>query len=1062
MINIYYNVFGNETMKPIFSSLRYRILAFTAALMSVAVFILIFSTYFKLRSDIISKNEEAFAMFGKVFETEQETMIRQYSLGLDTLTDNQTLVEKFARRDREGLAKLVDNIYDTRLKHLYDIEQFQFHIPPAVSFYRVHSKQNYGDNLQSFRKTVVKANEQKTMVAGIEAGRGGLGLRVVKPVWYNFESVGTVEFGGSIDNMLRNAKSGTGIDYSVALDKKMASKAKFFQESSPWLHYKNLLVYDFSSERAKKIVAANLMEKKGIFRFSDKFYMTSKIPLYDYSSNRIGWLFLVNDTTREVTQMYSAVMKQAASIAAYGLFALALVSGFMIKVLFRPIENIAKHVTDNEITLEKEPKLLSFNENTEITVLAEAYNNLSMNLYSNLWEQNRQIHAIEDINKNLENTINNRTKQLEEANQRLESALDNYRYINEVKTEFLTDMSHEIRTPMNAILGLSYLALQTGLNPKQYEYISKIHSSATLLMEIINDILDYSKIEAGKLELENISFNLPDLVKSIKDILEVQAEKKKISLYLEIGGNVPMYVKGDPTRLTQVLSNIGSNAVKFTDKGSVTITIDCTESNMSYSTLKFSIKDTGIGIPADKINRIFSSYEQISSKTSRKYGGSGLGLSICKKILDKMGSTVFVESEPGKGSTFSFTLKMKNTDVTRAEDMKERSGILKRRRILVSENMSGEQGSISSIFRELLADVVSADSSIELMKIIGNNLKNDGTLGFDLIVLENRLHEPSPLEVFEKLNADVSLLPPVIYISSEQPEKDTGLKITTLAKPASPTLLFHTAVTAITGQASKDELPELLSAGTTGHRIHVLVADDNSLNREVASEFMQLLGVSVSFAENGREAVKAAEEETFDAILLDIMMPELDGYSTARMIREGKLNADTPIYAMTASVIDEDKLKMKTALMTGAISKPLKINEISKAITEAVRIRSEIPVGTHMFDPSGHIDFTAGLSGFGGNEALFIKALQEFLKAAETIRKETAAQSDNTALTDIFRSLGSYAENLAMPKLAQTAKNAESATESDDGKKTGEAVALLLEELNKVGNIVAQNLKIKA
>lgn len=583
-------------MNSLFSSLRYRILAFTALLMSVAVFILIFSTYSKLRSDIISKNEEAFNMFGKIFETEQETMIRQFSLGLDTLTDNQTLVERFARRDREGLAKLVDNIYDTRLKHLYEIDQFQFHIPPAISFYRVHSKENYGDNLEAFRKTVVKANQQKTMVAGIEMGRSGLGLRVVKPVWYNFDSVGTVEFGGSIENILRTTKTCTDIEYATAVYKKTAEQVKFFQDSSSWLRHNDLLVYDFSSDETRKIVESGLMEKEDITRFDGKFYMTHKMPLYNYSAEQIGWLFLVKDTSKEVTQMYSALTKQAAAIIAYGLFALALVSGFMIKVIFRPIENIADHVTSNEITIENEPKLLSFNENTEITVLAEAFNKLSMKLYSNLWEQSRQIHAIEDINKNLENTINNRTKQLEDANQRLESALDNYRYINDAKTEFLTDMSHEIRTPMNAIIGLSYLALQTGLNSKQYEYVSKIHSSATLLMEIINDILDYSKIEAGKLELENISFNIIDLLKSIKDILEVQAEKKKIILKLDISKDVPAYVKGDPTRIMQVLSNIGSNAVKFTDKGSVVISVDCTESNMAYSTIRFTVKDTGIGI----------------------------------------------------------------------------------------------------------------------------------------------------------------------------------------------------------------------------------------------------------------------------------------------------------------------------------------------------------------------------------------------------------------------------------------------------------------------------------
>jgi len=1045
-------------MKLLFGSLRYRILAFTALLMSVAVFILIFSTYSKLKKDIITKNQEAFTIFGRIFESQQETMIKEYSLGLDSLLDNRTLVQTFAARDRDGLAKLVDNLYDTRLKHLYGVDQFHFHIPPAVSFYRVHSKENYGDNLEKLRKTVVKAMTLKSMVAGIEAGRGGLGLRVVKPVWYNFDMVGTVEFGGRIEHILRATKASTDIEYATAVYNPIVEKARGLVDVTEWMPYGKLTVYDFSSEATRKNISSGLMEKSGIIRMGDKYYMTSKMPLYDFSSEQIGYLFLLKDTTREVRQMHSEVTKQAGIIIAYGLFAIALVSGYMIKVLFRPIEKIARHVSEKEITLETPPVPLKYNDNSEITVLSDAYNNLSLKLFSNLQELSKQIHAVEDVNKNLETAIGTRTRQLEEANAQLESALDNYRYINDVKTEFLTSVSHEIRTPMNAIIGLSYLALQTGLNSKQYEYISKINSSATLLMEIINDILDYSKIEAGKLELESISFNLYELLKNVKDILEVQAERKKIYFSLGVAPDVPVYVKGDPVRLTQVLSNLGSNAVKFTDEGYVSIFVENIEADMAYSTLKFTVRDTGIGIPPEKISKIFSSYEQISQKNARKYGGSGLGLSICKKILDKMNGSIKVESVLGQGSSFTVTIRVKNTDVTSAEDLGERTGVLKGKRVLVAEKSPREQGSISSIYRELMADVVPADSHIALMQVLGNNIEEDGTCGFDLIVIENWVHDLPSLSAFESLNTDLSAMPPVIYISNELPP-ETVLNITTLAKPASPTLLLNTAVTIITGNEAEAEPEETACGSVAGQQIKALVADDNGLNREVAKEFLMLLGVETKFAENGSEALTIARKEPFDIIFMDIMMPELDGYAASRLIREDGANADTPIYAMTASVMDEDRLRIKTSLLNGFISKPLKINELSKAVTEALRIRASRGTGFYMHDSTGHVDFITGLSLFGGNEEIYKRALKEFLPAAAALRTSLAESSEPDELKRIVLSADSYAENLALNQVAEAVKNTLKSLEDEDTAAVRTAVNELSEQLTKAEEIIAHNLK---
>lgn len=1042
-------------MKQLFSSLRFRILAAVMILMFVAVAILIINTYFKLRNDIIMKNEEAFKSFSTIFDTEKELLIKKYAMSLDVLLENQLITEAFARRDREVLASLITQLYNTRLKHLYKIDQFQFHTPPAVSFYRAHIPEKYGDNLESFRKTVLKANETKSTVAGIEAGRGGLGLRVVKPVWYNFDAVGTVELGGDIDSLLQTTKDCTGINYSIGIFKNVLENARFLEDSSTWMPYKDMLVYNFSEDTVRELMVSGQFENRNIISLNGRSYMTKKVPLYDYSSEQIGYLLIARDTTKDLSLMNAELIKQSIIIAAYGIIAVILLSSFLIKLIFRPLEQISKHLSTAEISLSSPPSVLEVNNNNELSLLADAYNSLNTRLYNNLLQIDDQIKQIQHINFTLEDKVKTRTSELEESNEKLNKALENYKTINEAKSEFLADMSHEIRTPMNAIIGLSYLAMQTGLNAKQYEYISKINSSANMMLEIINDILDFSKIEAGRLELDSINFSILDVITKVKDILEIQAEKKKIAFNIVIDEKVPNFVKGDPLRLSQVLNNLGANAVKYTEEGNVTISVDPIESNMAYTTLKFTVKDTGIGIPQDKIGSLFTSYNQVSSKVSRKYGGSGLGLNITKKILDKMGGSIFVESIPDKGSVFWFTVRFKNVDITKTEDFSEKAKLLKGKRILVAEKDPEQPSSVSAIFRRFLADVVCADNHISLIKILGSNADNNNRIKFDLIVFEQVLNDTHLVSFLDSIKESMpnAVFPEIIYISNDAIDTDSDFKITLIEKPATPNILFKTSLNLLTG-INSDEIKEIdITADASSAK--VLIVDDNRINRDVAGEFMKLLGAEFMTAENGLEAVRMAEKEEFDIIFMDIMMPQLDGYAASKLIRENGKNTATPIYAMTASVIDEDSLKRKSALITGSVSKPYKLNEISKAISESKLLKSKadrtIPV-----DLSGNIDFETGISNFGGNIVLYKKAACEFVAVfnnRENI-KSTIMTDDYDALKSSLLTIRDYAENLSMHSLLNSVRQAYEKLSTSSPMDTGKELVHVKEELIRAVDII--------
>jgi len=1047
--------------------LKLKILTLILILISSAAIMLIYRTYSKLLNDIYIKNSEVFQTFTNSFHSEKDTIIKKYSMSLDILLENRAIVLSFKNRDREKLRAQVLDLYNGRLKHVYDIEQFQFHVPPATSFFRAHAPDQFGDDLSLFRKTVVEANRDKNMVAGLEVGRAGLGLRVVKPVWLNYDFLGTVEFGGNIENLLATPAHSTEVDYAVGVFIEALQRSKSFIKEKNRYSYKNMYLYNYSSNVIKSLITSGKFDnEREIIPFGDKYYMVKNIPLKDFSTDLIGYLLVSKDTTADVVSMHSELLNQAVLIASFALMAILLISFALIKLIFDPLERITNHITsvmpDHEIP--KNPIVI--NDNSEISMLANAYNVLNSKLTESFDKINIQINEIQNINTSLEKRVQERTTQLEATNSRLKNAMAEIRMSNEAKSDFLASMSHEIRTPMNAVLGLSYLMMQTELTSKQYDYISKIRNSANLLLEIINDVLDFSKIEAGKLELEHSPFNLKEIIAKLVDMLEVSVSKKNVSLILNMDNAIPEYLFGDPLRITQVLNNLGTNAAKFTNEGYINFTAKLLTQNETYAKIKIIVADTGIGIPAANIPTLFDSFTQVKRKEQKKHVGSGLGLSISKKILDAMNSDISVQSIEGEGSTFTFTLTLEIADKNDLEYVKENEQKFEGKRILICERKEERLHDITSFFRENLADVLAVSNQTELLKHLRNNIDSNGTIQFDLIVMDTcTINENTLMSLNEMVSKEKqSFCPPIIILSDENSGcADITSKMTNLRIFIIPCDIFQERIPALANDlltfdnVTRPDIEYFKRSKVNNSGIKVLIVDDNDLNLQVITEFADILGLSYKTAKNGYEAVKALENEEFDIVFMDIIMPEMDGITATNLIRKSSKYGDVPIYALSASTMQADIEKCRKAGMNGHIAKPVKIHDITLAIKDCsnkqtLNTNSEAAQDNTLVPESDEVLNTdAAISYLNGSKSLYYNIIKKYYKeyaglnakADGIIFSNTPDKIKNFfhTIKGVARTIGADKLSDASEKLEQIAINNPSISKSDAYAQFKEAAA---------------------